>query len=412
MWIRALYEGIVQAVTELSSNKLRSFLSSLGITIGIFCIISVLSAVDSLESNVSKSFEKLGTDVLYIDRFPWNENPQDRWWKYGRRPPPNHDDLDAIKDRVTGADYASLQVFMPGRTVSYKSNNVRGAYMVGVTYDYAEITKLKYEHGRYFTPFEYTTGANRAILGSVLATEIFGDYDPTGREVKIWGRKFQVVGVLEKEGNSIIDIIPYDEAILVSYNTAKKLINVRTGATWGSLLNIKANEGVNLEDLTDEVTGIMRASRRLRPKEDDNFSINEMSVFTKLLAPIFAVMNSVGFVIGIFAIIVGIFSVANIMFVSVKERTNIIGIKKALGAKNWVILVEFLIEAVLLVCRRRASIGLVVVMGLLESPHSSDWTLKCSYPHATSAVALVPGHCNRRYCRNHSGRDGRTHGSC
>lgn len=365
MWFGAIYEAIVQAFQELSSNKLRSFLSSLGITIGIFCIISVLSAVDSLQDNVSKSFEKLGNDVLYVDNTPWNENPHDNWWKYMRRPEPNHDDLEAIKARVKGAEFAALSVFIPGKTIHYKSSNVRGAYMAGITYEYSEITKLEFEAGRYFTPFEYETGTNRVILGSVLASELFKDADPVGKTVKIVGRKFQVVGVLKKEGDSLIDIIPYDEAILIGYNTAKKLINVRSGDHWGTLINLKARPDVELVDLKDEVTGVLRAHHKLRPKEDDDFSINELSMFTKLIAPIFAVMNSVGFIIGIFAIIVGIFSVANIMFVSVKERTNIIGIKKALGAKSWIILTEFLIEAILL-CIVGGAIGLAVVMILLK----------------------------------------------
>ncbi|MDX1409374.1 MAG: ABC transporter permease, partial [Saprospiraceae bacterium] len=224
MFLRVIFEAIVQAFQQLNSNKLRSFLSSLGITIGIFCIISVLSAVDSLESNISKSFEKLGNDVLYVDRMPWNEDPNSNWWKYMRRPHPGEDDLEALKAQVKGAEYASLSVFIPGKTIKYGSTDVQGAYMAGITYDYADISKLEFESGRYFTPFEYANGTNRVILGNVLAEELFGDRDPIGKTVKIVGRKYQVIGVLEKEGNSLVSIIPYDEAVLVSFNTAKKLV--------------------------------------------------------------------------------------------------------------------------------------------------------------------------------------------
>ena len=345
MFFRSIYESIMQALSQLYANPLRSFLSSLGITIGIFCIISVMSAVDSLESNITSSFEKLGNDVLYIDKNPWNEEPSSSWWKYSRRPSPDINDLNALKDRVQSADFASLSIFIPGKTIKYGSSSVQGAYMAGVTFDYAEITKLEFEHGRYFTQYEYGTGANRVILGNVLATELFGAKDPTGRTIQMAGKKYQVIGVLKKEGNSLIQIIPFDEAVLISFNTAKKLVNVRTGANWGTMLNIKAKPGVELVDLRDEVTGVLRSHRKLRPKEEDNFAINEMSMFTKLLEPVFGMMNAVGFVIGIFAIIVGVFSVANIMFVSVKERTGIIGIKKALGARKGVILFEFLVES-------------------------------------------------------------------
>jgi len=365
MILRAIYESILQALQQLYANPLRSFLSSLGITIGIFCIISVMSAIDSLEDNITSSFDKLGRDVLYVDKNPWNEDPNQSSWKYARRPNPNYEDLEALQDRVAGAEFASLSVFIPGRTLKYGSSSVRGAYMAGVTYEYSEITKLEFEYGRYFTAYEYSIGANKIIIGSVLSTELFGTKDPIGKIVRIAGRKYQVIGVLKKEGSSLISVIPFDEAILLGFNTVKKLINVRTGATWGTLLNIKAKPGVQLVDLQDEVTGVLRAHRKLRPKEEDNFSINEVSVFTKLLAPIFTVMNSVGIIIGLFAIIVGIFSVANIMFVSVKERTSIIGIKKALGARKWVILLEFLIESIIL-CIIGGAIGLGIVMLILE----------------------------------------------
>ena len=359
------YESIVQALHQLFSNKLRSFLSLLGITIGIFCIIAFKSAVDSLRQNIEGSFDKLGNDVLYIDKSPWNEPPHLSWWKYMRRPEPDFADFQALKERLKLSDLASLSVFIPGKTIKYHSSHVKGGFMAGVTYDYGEIFKLVFESGRYFTPFEYANGSNRIILGNELATELFQTVDPIGKEVKIMGQKFQVIGVLEKEGNSLVSVIPFDEAIFVSFNTAKKLINVKSKYTWGTSLNIKAAEGVELVDLRDEVTGVLRSHRKLKPKEDENFAVNELSMFTNLLKPIFGVMNIVGIIIGGFALLVGMFSVANIMFVSVKERTNIIGIKKALGAKKSVILLEFLIESVIL-CVIGAILGLGIVIGALK----------------------------------------------
>lgn len=365
MLIKTIYESIVQAVQELNGNKLRSFLSSLGITIGIFCIISVLSAVDSLEQNISESFEKLGNDVLYVDRQPWNEDPGSNWWKYRQRPSPDIYDYEVLKANLTGAEYAALSIFIPGRTVEFGSSHVRGGYMAGITYNYADITKLEYSGGRFFTPYEYETGANKVILGFEIADELFRSIDPIGKMVKIAGQKFQVIGVLKKEGNSLINLFQYDEVIMIGFNTAKKLVNVKTGTTWGTMLNVKAKPDVKMVDLRDEVTGVLRAHRKIKPREESNFAINELSMFTTMLKPVFGMMNVVGFVIGVFAMIVGAFSVANIMFVSVKERTNIIGIKKALGAKRGVILLEFLIEAILL-CIAGGLIGLGVVWLVLK----------------------------------------------
>ncbi len=365
MFFKVIYESIVQAFQQLSANKLRSFLSLTGISIGIICIISVLSAVDSLKDNVSSSFEKLGNDVLYIDKMPWNEDPSQNWWKYRRRPEPSYEDLEAIKKKTKLSEKASFSVFIPGRTLKFGGSSVEGAYMAGVTEDYADIFNLEFEKGRFFTPFEAANGANRAVIGAVLAEELFGTIEPIGKDVKIKGMDFQIVGVLKKEGNTLINIFQFDEAVLISFNTAKKIINVKSRYTWGTSLNVKASEGVSLEDLRDEITGILRGERKIKPKETENFAINQISMFTKLLEPVFATMNIVGIFIGGFSILVGMFSVANIMFVSVKERTSIIGIKKALGARQSIILLEFLIESIVL-CLIGALIGLAIVFGVLK----------------------------------------------
>ncbi len=364
MFIKVIYESIIQAFQQLSANKLRSFLSLTGISIGIICVISVLSAVDSLKKNISGSFEKLGNDVLYVDRSPWSEEGHE-WWKYMRRPQPSYEDLQILKEKLKLAEKASFSVYIPGRTLKWNSNSVEGAYMVGVTEDYGDIFNLEYQDGRFFTPFEMSTGSNRAIIGSLLAESLFGSIDPIGKEVKIKGLDFQIIGVLKKEGKSLISIFQFDEAVMISYNAARKIINVKSQYTWGTSLNVKAKEGVNLEDLRYEVTGVLRGFRKINPREEENFSINQLSMITKVFEEIFGVLNLVGLFIGGFSILVGMFSVANIMFVSVKERTSIIGIKKALGARQSIILLEFLIESVVL-CLIGAVIGLLIVIGVLK----------------------------------------------
>ena len=180
----------------------------------------------------------------------------------------------------------------------------------------------------------------------MVAEKLFGTIDPIGKEINIKGLDFQVIGVLRKEGTTLINIFQFDEAVVISFNTAKKLINVKSRNSWGTSLNVKAMAGVNLDDLKDEITGILRSARKIKPRENENFAVNQLSMFTNLLEPIFSTMNVVGIFIGGFSILVGMFSVANIMFVSVKERTHIIGIKKAIGATRNVILLEFLIESV------------------------------------------------------------------
>ncbi len=348
IYIRILIESIIQAKNQLVNNKLRTILSLLGISIGIFSIVIVKTAVDSLEYNIKNSFSKLGTDIIYIDKMPWNEDPKHNYWKYKRRPDITIDDFNAIKKKVKSAKKSSFTVFVAGKTLKYKSSNVDGAYILAPTWDFADMMKLKFDKGRYFTMKEYTGANNKVILGNTVAEELFLTVNPIGKYIKFLGQKFQVVGVLEREGDNIVNIMPFDNAILINYNTARKYINVRDTRRTGRLLSVQANNENDLEGLKDDLVIALRKERRLKPKEEDDFAINESSLFTKILDKVFGTMNIAGFFIGIFALIVGMVSIANIMFVSVKERTKIIGIKKAIGARRIVILLEFLIEAVFL----------------------------------------------------------------
>jgi putative ABC transport system permease protein len=359
--LKILYESFDQAFHQLRVNKLRSFLSLLGITIGIFCIIAVMSAVDSLEDNIKGSFEQLGNDVIYISKLPWAEDPGKSYWKYFQRPVPSYEDYQVIKTRVRSASDVSLLVRIGRKTVKYRSSSVEGAFVMAATYEYANIFNLTLASGRYYSPHEYEHGSDRVILGHTIAEELFGAIDPIGKNVKLMGRNLQVIGVFEKSGRALINPMDYDEAIFLSYTLAKKMSDVRMrNNPWGTQLNVKASESAGIDDLRDEVTGVLRAHRRLQPRESDDFSINEISIITSFLDSIFSVLNIAGWLIGVFAILVGMFSVANIMFVSVKERVSIIGIKKALGAKRYFILLEFLIEAIVL-CILGGLVGLFLV---------------------------------------------------
>ena len=345
-------------------NKLRTFLSLLGVTIGIFCIIAVKSAVDSLQNNIVSGFNELGTDVIYIDKMPWNENPDENYWKYARRPDPSFSDYEMITKKSKLAEAAAFTVFTGGRTIKYKSNSISNAFIMGSTYEYEQIQSVDIEKGRYFTKVEHESGNNKVILGSKVAEELFGPIDPLGRDVKLFGQDYQVMGVLKSEGENMFNFINFDEVIWLSINNAKRFINIDDRSSVGKMLNVKARENVPLEDLKGEITGLLRAKRRLSPATKDNFSVNELSMLSQVLDNVFGVINLAGFIIGIFSLIVGMFSVANIMFVSVKERTGIIGIKKALGAKRFVVLLEFLIEAIIL-CLIGGLIGLALVWAIL-----------------------------------------------
>lgn len=357
--LKVFSESVAQAFGQLRGNKLRSFLSLLGISIGIFCIIGVLSAVDSLEDNVRGSLEKLGSDIVYVKKWPWADI-SDSWWDYIKRPNPGHDDFKIIEKKVKSADLTSFHAVVGFKTVKYKSSSVDRTVLIASSLNFAEMFKLEFEKGRYFSPSEYHYGSNKIILGAVVAEELFENIEPIGKQIKLAGKRYEVIGVIEKAGNDLLNPLDFDDAILVSYPNGRGLANLKAKHIFDTSITVKAAEGVELNQLKGEITGILRAHRRLKPRQEDNFSLNELSMISKVFDSFFGVLNLLGIFIGAFAMLVGGVSVANIMFVSVKERTNIIGIKKALGAKRYIILMEFLIEAIIL-CLLGGAVGLGLV---------------------------------------------------
>lgn len=364
--LRIISEGAAQAWQQLAANKLRSFLSLLGVTIGIFCIIGVKSAVNSLEDNIRNSMQKLGNDVIYIEKFSWAEDPGANYWKWMRRPNFSYTEFEALQDRLKLADKVGYWQFLGAKTVKWRSSSVENTFFLGLTEDCRDLFHLEFENeGRFFSPVEYQSGSDVCIIGFQIAEGLFGPgVDPIDREINVGGRKLRVLGVLKKSGNDLLKPFNFDQAVLVGYNLARRGFNVRkNGQFERTSVSVKAKPGVDLEDMKDEITGVLRSARRLPPREENNFALNTLSVLSSLFDGVFGVMNVAGLFIGGFALLVGMFSVANIMFVSVKERTNLIGIKMALGARRWFILLEILVEAVLL-CLAGGGLGLFLIWGV------------------------------------------------
>lgn len=365
LWQRIARESILQAFGQLQSNKLRTSLSLLGVCIGIFCIVGVQSAVNSLEKSVRNSFNKLGDDVIYIQKMPWNEDPGQNFWKYLRRPNPSYKDLIAIQEKAPSVGLADYHVFIGAKTLKYRSNSLSGAIAVAVTYEVEKLFALDFSQGRFFHPTEYQRGLNKVILGHKVAEELFGDILPVGKKIKMMGQSFEVVGVIAPSGDDLIQIMNWDETVLISFETARRLTNVERNSLFGAVVIAKPKPGIPMEKMKEEVRAVLRARRHLKPLEEDNFALNNVSVIASFMDSFFGALNTIGLIVGGFAMFVGMFSVANIMFVSVKERTRLIGIKKALGARRFFILLEFLIESVIL-CTIGGAIGLALVFILLK----------------------------------------------
>lgn len=340
---RLIKESFIFALQQLVVNKTRTILTLLGITIGIFCIISIYTVFDSMERNIRKGIESLGDNVLFVQKWPWSMGGDYPWWKYLNRPEPTLDDLKVIQRRSLLSESSSFFVGT-SRTVKYHNNAIENTNIMAVSQDYNKTMPFDLARGRYFTPTESLSGRPVAVIGAEIADNLFQNADPIGRKIKIFGRKLEVIGVMTREGEDFFGNTS-DDQIIIPINFARNVLNIRD---MGTTILVRAKPNVSNEQLIDELTGILRAAHKLRPAEENDFAINETDIINKGFDQLFGVIAVVGFIISVFSLLVGGFGIANIMFVSVRERINIIGIQKSLGAKRYFILLQFLFEAMFL----------------------------------------------------------------
>ncbi|MEI8005562.1 MAG: ABC transporter permease [Bacteroidota bacterium] len=343
IFLRLFRESYLFAIQAIVVNKVRTILSLLGITIGIFCVISVFTVFDSMEAAIRKSIASLGSNVLYVQKWPWSMGSDYPWWKYYQRPEATLEDQKEIEKRSSLTEYSAFFAQV-NKTVKYRSNYVENVGIMGVSSDFDKVWKFEIGSGRYFSINESATGRPIALIGADLASGLFPNQEAIGQKIKIFGRNIEVIGVMKKEGEDFFGN-SNDKVIYIPVNYFKTLVNLKD---MGTTIAVKAKPLVSNAELKDELTGIMRSIRKIKPSAEDNFAINETDIIAKAFDGVFSVIAMVGWIIGGFSLLVGGFGIANIMFVSVKERTNIIGIQKALGAKNYFILLQFLFEAIFL----------------------------------------------------------------
>lgn len=355
---RLIAESFNFAFSSLRQNKLRTFLSLIGITIGIMTIIGVFSAVDTLRNNLQSSVDKLGSNTIYIQKWPWQFGGDYAWWKYMNRPVPNLRDFEKVRQRMRNAEGVSFMAYAGDRTVKFGNNTVEGAQVTAVTHDYYKTWNFDLDDGRYFSEAESKNGSAVVLLGHSIAEGLFPNQQAVGKMISVMGRKVTVIGVFKEEGEDMLGTSA-DKTVLLPLFFARNVIDVEN-ENYGPEISVKGRTGIPVDEIESELRGIMRSIRRLSPTQEDNFALNKSTILTAGLDDMFKVINTAGLAIGLFSILVGGFGIANIMFVSVKERTNIIGIQKSLGAKNYFILLQFLIEAVLL-CLMGGAIGLGIV---------------------------------------------------
>jgi putative ABC transport system permease protein len=354
-----VWNSFKMALQELRNNKLRTFLSLFGITIGIFCIIGVLATVDSLEQKVTGDLKSFGTNTIYIDKWEYREmagGGDKPWWKFIKRPSPKYHEIREIKKRTQLASAVSFTI-RNSATIEYNDNVMNNVSVYGVTEDYDNVLTLDILVGRYITDAEFTQGSPAVVLGHTNAENLFGNPErAVGKEMKFKGKTVIVVGVLKKQGQGI-GMWQFDECVIAPYTFMAGMFVPEYSQP---ITMVKGIEGLPTAALIDELRGVMRSLHRLSPKQEDDFSLNDVNFFSEQTKSVFGSINLGGWAIAGLSLIVGAFGVANIMFVTVRERTSQIGLKKAIGAKKSTILTEFLLESAFL-CLLGGLIGLILV---------------------------------------------------
>lgn len=348
LFLRLLKESFVFSFNALIANPIRTVLSLLGVTIGIFTIIAVLSTVDSLEKSIKDNLSFLGTENLRVEKWPWDfNNPSYEWWKFFRRPEPTYREYEFLKDNLVNAEAVEIITSRGGLNIKYLNNSSYVDELAGIVFENQFFGSKEFSSGRFFTQNETLTGSNVAIIGYSIMEDLFkvSEY-AIGKKIKIKGISYTIIGVYEEQGESFGGGPSSDRQMYIPFNSFRKIYKVgRKGSN--AVIRVKGNgdEDPGLVNLEYELRGLVRANRGIKPIEDDSFAINRPEYLASFVSAIFATISIAGWVIGSFSILVGGFGIANIMFVSVKERVPIIGLQKSLGAKKYFILMQFLFES-------------------------------------------------------------------
>ncbi|PPK97080.1 putative ABC transport system permease protein [Nonlabens xylanidelens] len=345
IYLRVLKESFFFAMNALRTNLLRTFLSLLGVTIGIFSIIGVLAAIDSLENEITDGLSSLDISTIYVLNRSFGPTELERY-EYEKFPNVSYDEYQMLQRSMDDIDAITYTVFASPENIKYEDKTATGVNITPGTESFYDIENLKLKEGRFFNGAESNSGSPVAVIGSEVASSLFGDSDPIGKRVRLYGNKFTIIGVLEKEGQGIMGPSK-DGSAFVPVNFVRKIYGDNNKNRTAALI-LKPKKGVDQDEFIATFEQQLRSYRGLKPDEITNFFINPLKGFADLIDTITGTLKFVGGIIAGFSVLVGGFGIANIMFVSVKERTNLIGIQKSLGAKRRFILSQFLFESIIL----------------------------------------------------------------
>ncbi|UAB84730.1 ABC transporter permease [Zunongwangia sp. SCSIO 43204] len=390
IFLRVLGESFNFAINALKNNLLRTFLSLLGVTIGIFSIIGVLAAVDSLKNEISGSLSSLDNSTTIVMRFNFGPTDIPRW-KWQQFPDVTYDEYQFLKRNLPDAKAVTFTQNVPAETIKYQDASSLGVSVQSVGSEYYDIEAINIEEGRFFNESEAASGSPVIVMGSEIAENLFGSIDPIGKQVRLYGRKFTVIGLLKKEGSSMFGPSK-DSQVFVPVNVTRRIYGENNRSIFPQIM-IKPEADVDNAEFLAVLEQRLRTFRGIKPGEVSTFFVNQLQGFTEMIDNITGTLNMIGLVISGFSLLVGGFGIANIMFVSVKERTNLIGIQKSLGAKNKFILFQFLFEAIILaIIGGAAGLFFVWITTIIVSNFTGDFEFILSFGNillGTTVSALI-----------------------
>ncbi len=349
-------ESFFIALRAIRANKVRSGLTMLGIVIGIWAVTVMSTAIKGINNSFQEGISSLGTDVLYVDKWAWFSNED--WWKMRNRRNITMEDYEKFK-KLVKLPVATAPVLDSRQSIKFRDRTIDNVFVNGSTADYIRTTNYTFNEGRFFTDIESNASRYVAVIGSEIAKNLFPNSNPLDKLIKIGGVTYKIVGVLDEQGSFILGSFNPDNQVFVPIGTIFKSF---IGASFGSItINVRAASPKMVEDTKIEAEGAMRRVRGLSVGEENDFSINQQEGLIDNYNKIVGVIQIAGLFITGLSLFVGAIGIMNIMFVSVKERTREIGIRKAIGAKKRTVLGQFILESST-ICLMGGFVGLILAI--------------------------------------------------
>lgn len=354
-------EALRFAGNALRGNRQRTFLTMLGVATGIFAITGILTMVNSLQTSITQGIASLGNTVLFVHHWPWAENNED-WYKFINRPKVSYEDYLMLRERLQRVDAVGYQVAVNNQTVQALGRSATGVEVDGITEQMSLIGDLELTEGRYFSGLEFQRGKAVAVIGHAIANNLFPNGSAVGQYIRVGKERLLVIGVLARKGKALMFGNSDDDKVFVPYPQMASMYDLRQRNV-DHVISVRAVDHADVPWVEQEITGLMRLARGLGPRSENNFAINKQEALMNRFDSVFGYLRIGGVVISIFSVLIGGFSIGNIMYISVKERTTEIGVQKALGSTKGFILLQYVMESVL-VCLLGGLMGIAVVFGI------------------------------------------------